>query len=80
MRRPMMGPGMYGLASQSPGFALSTPVPPPNWPISPEGAGFPGPTLAFALKFLPARRLRAGKVHFPFSVSCVFSDPNLQSN
>lgn len=41
------------MASQGPGLALSTPVPPLNWPISPGGAGSPGPTLGFALMFLP---------------------------
>lgn len=35
-----------------PGLALSPPVPPWNWP---GGAGSPGPTLTFALRFRPVR-------------------------
>lgn len=43
------------MAGQS-GLGLRpTPVPPPNWPSSPGGAGSPGPALGFALIFLPSR-------------------------
>ena len=48
-------------------MAPSTPVPPPSWPISPGGAGSPGPALRFALMFLYPR---VGKF-----VSCLLCVP-----
>ena len=48
-------------------MAPFTPVPPPSWPISPGGAGSPGPALRFALMFLYPR---VGKF-----VSCLLCVP-----
>lgn len=60
---------MHGLAIQD--LSLLTPVPPFNWPISPGGAGSPGPTLAFALQFLPDPR-ECRQSSFPvFCVLCI---------